>query len=177
MRKGMKQIVLFFFILFSPSQFLFSQSKPDSLFIRLVVPEDDTITTSSPRYRIAGSTLPIAKAFINYEEVKVYPSGAFVGMMDLAVGKNILHVTSITSSGDSISVEKIFVRTEPLKSFPKEPVAFDKPMMEPSEDLWLMKGDILEVRFKGSPGYEAVFDIEGVESGIPMIEVPAKESR
>ena len=45
-------------------------------------------------------------------------------------------------------------------------------MMEPSQDIWLGKDDILEVKFKGSPGYKAFFDIEGVESGIPMTELP-----
>ncbi len=47
--------------------------------------------------------------------------------------------------------------------------------MEPRQDLWLGKDDILEVKFRGSPGYKAYFDIEGVESGIPMLETDAKD--
>jgi N-acetylmuramoyl-L-alanine amidase len=49
-------------------------------------------------------------------------------------------------------------------------------MLEPSQDEWLGKDDVVEVRFKGSPGYHATFDIENVESGIPMRELTLKES-
>jgi N-acetylmuramoyl-L-alanine amidase len=42
--------------------------------------------------------------------------------------------------------------------------------------MWLGAGDILNVRFKGSPGWEACFDIPDVESGISMRELPPTET-
>jgi N-acetylmuramoyl-L-alanine amidase len=57
-----------------------------------------------------------------------------------------------------------------------EPAVIDAQSIEPRQNLWLGKDDILEVRFRGSPGYKAYLDIEDVESGIPMLELPASDS-
>lgn len=159
-----------------PSDSLSQLSVRDSLFLRVVIPERDTIRSGAPRQRIAASTVPSAKAFINGREAKVYPSGAFVGLVDIAVGTNPLRLVVKTAAGDSLWKDYIVERPEPIKSSPREPVVIDSVMMEPLQDLWLGKGDILEVKFKGSPGYEASFEIEDVESGIPMRELTLKEA-
>ena len=147
----------------------------DSLYLRVVVPGRDTVLTPSSRHRIAASTNPSAKAFINGSEVKVYPSGAFVSLLPLAVGENPVQLLVRSVTGDSLMKQYIFVRSEPPKPLPRDPVTIDTASVEPSQDLWLGKDDILEVRFRGSPGYEAYFDIEDVESGIPMTEQASTE--
>jgi len=144
--------------------------KNDSLYLRVVVPDRDTVLAASTRHRVAASTNPSAKAFINGKEVKVYPSGAFVSLLPLAVGENPVQLLVRSMNGDSLVKQYIFVRPEPPKPLPRDPVTIDAASIEPSQDLWLGKDDILEVRFRGSPGYEAYFDIEDVESGIPMTE-------
>jgi N-acetylmuramoyl-L-alanine amidase len=153
-----------------------SQQLPDSLFLRVVVPESDTVQVPFVRHRIAACTNPGATAFINDSETKVYASGAFVGLVPLTPGLNSVRLTAKNSSGDSLVRQLTIVRAEPIKSSPREPVIIDTVMMQPIQDLWLGKNDILEVKFKGSPGYEASFDIDGIESRIPMREMPAKES-
>ena len=70
----------------------------------------------------------------------------------------------------------VFTRPEPPKPLTHEPAVIDAQSIEPRQNLWLGKDDILEVRFRGSPGYKAYFDIEDVESGIPMLELPASDS-
>ncbi|MGB2868065.1 MAG: N-acetylmuramoyl-L-alanine amidase [Bacteroidota bacterium] len=150
--------------------------KTDSLFLRVVVPGDDTVRAVFGRHRIAASTLPNAKAFINGQETKVYASGAFVGMVQVPVGTSPLRLTVKNAMGDSLYKDFVFVRPEPPKTSSKDTVTIEKIMMEPSQDLWLGKDDVLEVKFKGSPGYEASFEIDGVESGIPMRELPAREA-
>ena len=150
--------------------------KPDSLFLRVVVPGDDTVRAAFGRHRIAASTLPNAKAFINGQETKVYASGAFVGMVQIPVGTTPLHLTVRNVLGDSLYKDFVFVRPEPPKTSSKDTVTIDNIMMEPSQDLWLGKDDVLEVKFKGSPGYEASFEIDGVESGIPMRELSPREA-
>jgi len=153
-----------------------SLRKADSLFLRVVIPGTDTIQTPLGRHRIAASTLPTAKAFINDNEVKVYSSGAFVGLMPLTVGPNPIRITVRTEAGDSLFHDYMFLRSEPPKTSPKDTLTIDSIMVEPSQDMWLNKDDILEVRFKGSPGYEASFSIEDVESGIPMRELTPREA-
>lgn len=163
-------------VLFVLPSFVFGQSpadshvKQDSLFLRMMIPDRDTLRVATGRQRIAASTLPNAKAFANGKELKVYPSGAFVSLLQFPVGTNSLRVVVQSPAGDSLWREFVVVRPEPPKPLPHEPLAIDVASIEPSQNLWLGRDDILEVRFKGSPGYEASFDIEGVESGIAMIE-------
>ncbi len=152
-----------------------SAGKSDSLYLRVVIPDHDTVRTPSPRYRIAASTNRSARAFIIDKEVRVYPSGAFVSLLTLTVGENPVQVLVRAATGDSLVRDYIFVRPEPPKPLPHDPAVIDLESIEPSQDLWLGKDDIVEVRFKGSPGYKAYFDIEDVESGIPMTELASRE--
>ena len=152
-----------------------SAGKSDSLYLRMVIPDHDTVRTPSPRYRIAASTNRSARAFINDKEVRVYPSGAFVSLLTLAVGENPVRVLVRAATGDSLVRDYIFVRPESPKPLPHDPALIDLESIEPSQDLWLGKDDIVEVRFKGSPGYKAYFDIEDVESGVPMTELASRE--
>ncbi|MFH0991631.1 MAG: N-acetylmuramoyl-L-alanine amidase [bacterium] len=150
---------------------LFIRSEKDTtFFLRIIVPEKDTVRTGAPRYRVSASTTPTAKAFINEKEVKVYASGAFAGFPQIGTGASTIRLTVISAAGDSLTKEFIFVRPEAGKSIPRDPVTINAGSVSPSQDLWLGKDDILEVSFKGSAGYDASFSIDGVESGIPMKE-------
>lgn len=149
----------------------------DTLFLRVVIPGEDTVRVDTPRYRVGASTSPSARAFIGDKEVTVYPTGAFVGLVPLPVGESTLRLLVRDAAGDSLWRDFVFIRSEPLKTSSRDTLTIDEDMMEPAQDLWLREGDVLEVRFKGSPGYEASFSIDGVESGIPMMELPASETR
>ncbi len=164
----MKYLLTLLFLFSIP---LYTQQS-DSLFLRVVLPEKDTLTYGAARHRIAASTLPNARAFINYKEVKVYPSGAFVGMHSLTSDTTVLHIAVVDSSGDSLSRDFVFLKPIP-KTYPENEIYIDN-ISSPSEDLWLTAGDILEVRMKASPGQQPEFHLPGVESGIPMTEVTAK---
>jgi N-acetylmuramoyl-L-alanine amidase len=169
-------IILIPFAGVSATAFPANYPQSDSLYLRVVVPGGDTTRSDSPRHRIAGCTNPTSKAFVNGKEVKVYPSGAFVSLLDLAYGINKLHIMSRASNGDSLTRDFFFLRPEPPKPLTHEPAIIDGQSVEPRQDLWLGKDDILEVKFRGSPGYKAYFDIEGVESGIPMLETDVKDA-
>ncbi len=148
----------------------------DTLFLQVQRPDKDTIRTFASRYRFAACTRPEAQAFINGKQTKVYPSGAFVGLADVKVGVNILRLTVRSVSGDSLWKEFVLIRPEPMKNSPHDTLMIDQATIEPSQDMWLTAGDVLEVRFKGSPGWEAYFDIPDVESSIPMRELPPKDA-
>jgi len=147
----------------------------DTLYLRVVLPDRDTVQTPFSRYRIAASTNPSARAFVNDKELRVYPSGAFVALLPLAVGENPVRFLVRSASGDSIVHDCLFVRPEPPKPLTHEPAVIDTASIEPSRDLWLGRDDVLEVRFRGSPGYTASFDIEDVESGIAMTELASQD--
>lgn len=164
----MKQLIF----LFTLSSLTLAQTT-DSLFLRIVLPEKDTLQYGAARHRIAASTNPTSRAFINYKEVKVYPSGAFVGLHYLTSDTSILHITVVGTEGDSLTKDFVFIKPV-AKTYPTDEIYIEH-VSAPSEDLWLTTGDILEVRMKGTPGQQPVFDIEGVESGIPMTELTSKD--
>jgi N-acetylmuramoyl-L-alanine amidase len=152
-----------------------TKTKGDSLFLRVQRPDKDTIRTFGSHYRIAACTRTDAKAYINSEQTKVYASGAFVDLVDVKVGVNLLRYTVKSAAGDSLWKEFVLIRPEPMKNSPHDTLVIEQAMMEPAEDMWLTTGDILEVKFKGSPGWEASFAIPDIESGIPMRELSPGE--
>ncbi len=144
----------------------------DSLFLRVVLPEKDTVNFPSSRHRIAASTNPNSRAFINYKEVKVYASGAFVGMHQLVSDTTTLHIAVIGPRGDSLTKDILFLKPV-QKVYPDGEIYIDNISL-PSEDTWVMTNDVIEVRMRGTPGQQPDFSIEGVESGIPMRELTSK---
>jgi N-acetylmuramoyl-L-alanine amidase len=167
-------LVVFMFI--PCAVFAASGVQPDSLFMRFVSPERDSIRSAAQRANIAACTDPSAKVFINGKEVKVYGSGAFIGSVSLDIGVTPVRVVARGVNGDSVAKTFVFTRPEPPRPLMHEPAVIDAQSIEPRQNLWLGKDDILEVKFRGSPGYKATFDIEDVESGIPMTELPAADS-
>ena len=142
----------------------------DSLFLHVQRPDKDTLRTFASHYRMAACTRPDAKAFINGKPSKVYASGAFVELLKINVDTNTFRFTVKSPAGDSLWKEFVIIRPRPMRNSPHDTLVIEQAMMEPAEDMWLTSGDILEVKFKGSPGWEASFDIPDVESGIPMRE-------
>jgi N-acetylmuramoyl-L-alanine amidase len=149
--------------------------KKDTLFLQVQRPDKDTIWTFVSHYRIAACTRPDAKAFINGKQTKIYASGAFVELLHINVDTNTFRFTVKSIAGDSLWKGFVIIRPKPMKNSPHDTLVIEQAMMEPSEDLWLTSGDVLEVKFKGSPGWEASFDIPNVESGIPMRELSPSE--
>jgi N-acetylmuramoyl-L-alanine amidase len=135
-------------------------------FVRLVVPESDTVQASSGTYRLSAGTAPGNKLTINGLPLKVYPSGATAGLLNLNVGENRFTLTATSPKGDSVSKSFLVVRAKPPETTPDSVLAIDTIMAEPSEELWLNEDDRLEVQFKGTPGGKASCDL-----GIPMTEI------
>lgn len=160
----------------SPTLLTRKLSGGDSLFLRVQRPDQDTIQTFASHYRIAACTNPNARAFFNGKETKVYASGAFVGLANVSVGANTLRFTVKSASGDSIWKDFVIMRPEPMKNSPHDTLVIEQAMMEPSQEMWLGTGDVLEVKFKGSPGWTASFDIPDIKSGLPMRELAPREA-
>ena len=165
----MKSFITFILFIFP----LIAQTN-DSLFLKIVLPDRDTMRYNAGRHRIAASTNPTSRAFINYKEVKVYGSGAFVGLHYLTSDTTLLHVAVVNSMGDSLFKDIVFIKPIP-KTYPFDEIYIDN-VSQPAEDRWMIAGDVLEVKIKASPGQNPVFDIDGVESGIPMRELDPKKA-
>jgi len=147
----------------------------DSLFLRIVFPADGD-TLDSGRVRFAGSTVSAAKVFVNGQQRRVYPSGAFVGLVPLHAGENRLIFTANLDSLMSLQDTVRIFRRPPLKPLPAEPTAIDPSSVEPRQDIALSAGHELRVRFRGSPGGHAQFEIKKIAKKVPMRELLLEES-
>ncbi|MEX0721684.1 MAG: N-acetylmuramoyl-L-alanine amidase [Balneolaceae bacterium] len=142
----------------------------DSLYLNVVIPEEDTVQYGYQQYRVAANTHPQAKAYINGEEVQVYPSGAFVGMVNHAEDTTVIELT-VSMNLQNITREMLLVKPEEANTSPPKGKTITNKMHLPTDDVWLQTGEILEVQFLGSPGQEAVFNIDDFKRNIPMREV------
>lgn len=144
--------------------------------LKIALPESDTTRYPFAKHRVAGSTSPEARVFVNGNEMKVNALGAFIGMAEVPEGTSLIRFVARAANGDSSVRSMTIIRPHRASATPREPLTIEKNMMLPAENVWLGAGDVLEVRFKGSPGYDATFDIEDVQSHIPMRELSAKEA-
>lgn len=167
------KIVCFIFLVMSN----LAQSQPrsgQSPRLQIIFPTDgDTVSYS--KIRIAGNTHPAAKVSINGNPIKVYRSGAFVDRVDLRTGENIITIIASDSARETKQLIQIF-RQPPIPVSPTIPTEIDARIIWPENDIMLVSGDALEVRFKGSPGGIAQFNIEGFGKHIPMTELSSGDA-
>jgi N-acetylmuramoyl-L-alanine amidase len=146
----------------------------DSLFLRIVLPSDGD-TVDAGRVRFAGATDSAAQVAVNGQSRRVYPSGAFVGLVPLAPGENRLVFAATRGSFFLRDTVRVF-RRPPVKPLPPEPTAIVPSSVEPLRDVSLSAGDELRVRFRGSPSGRAQFEIKKIAKKIPMRELSPEET-
>ncbi|MBN2356258.1 N-acetylmuramoyl-L-alanine amidase [candidate division KSB1 bacterium] len=155
-------------IIFPPAVF---GTSPDSLKLRITFPaHSDTVHTD--KIRIAGGTESGASVYINGQSVHVYRHGAFVSRVNLQEGENTIIIRA-RKNGRQVEDTLSVFRPPGLKSTPTTPTAIDSVFFEPTEDIWLMPGDVLQVACKASPGASARFYLDEGMDWQPMIEQPA----
>jgi N-acetylmuramoyl-L-alanine amidase len=132
-------------------------------------------TVSGARVRIAGNTTPGAVVRINGERVKVYGSGAFVDRLELEEEWNRIRIEA--SYGNSSSEKELMVYRMPaMQETPEKPTRIEAETVYPNVDMVLFSGDLLNVRFKGSPGGRAVFSINKLCKNVPMTELEVDDA-
>jgi N-acetylmuramoyl-L-alanine amidase len=139
--------------------------------ILLIVPESDTVVAGTSQYRLSGSTTPGSAVSVNGKPIQVFPSGAFGGALDVAVGENPFTITSAGPSGATAVKNFLIVRPEGPKTTRADTLLIEDTRMEPSSDRWLGDGDVLTVQCKGTPGKKATF-----MNGLPMRELTPSEA-
>ncbi|MEQ8577057.1 MAG: N-acetylmuramoyl-L-alanine amidase [Balneola sp.] len=148
------------------------ESQNDSLYLNIVIPEQDTVVYSFSRYRVAANTNPGATAYINGRRAKVYSSGAFIAMIDHDSDTTDI-IFRVEMGGESLSDTMMLVQPEPKKPDLSKNIISEL-MVEPGSDTWLEPGEALHVQFQGKPGEDAYFNINGFTDNIKMKEVSPK---
>jgi N-acetylmuramoyl-L-alanine amidase len=166
----MRQIGLLFLCCLFFNNYSFGQeAENDSLYLNVVIPEQDTVMYSFSRYRVAANTHPNATAYINGRSVKVYSSGAFITMIQHDTDTTDI-VFRVEMDGKVLSDTMMLIRPQPEEPDLSENIISEL-MVEPGYDIWLEPGEALHVQFQGKPGEDAYFNINGFTDNIKMEEV------
>ncbi|TVQ14630.1 MAG: N-acetylmuramoyl-L-alanine amidase [Balneolaceae bacterium] len=145
-------------------------------YVNITLPVADTVYTDGAVHRVAGNTRPGSVVTVGGVQARVYPNGAFTGMLNIPYGFSNHEIMSVSAGRDTLSTHLFFFRPDPPAELPELPVAIAKLTISPAADLWLQPGEEVEVRFQGSPGHEATFDIPGVVVNAPMRELDPSET-
>ena len=144
-------------------------------YLTVTVPAGDTVRTAVAVHRVGGHTTPGSRVTVAGTGVRVYPSGAFTGMLALPIGYSRHPIESVSPGSDTLRTQLHFYRTPPPDPMPHFPVSIDAASILPGQDFWLTPGEEFEVRFQGSSGQEARFDIPGLALDVPMRELSPDE--
>jgi N-acetylmuramoyl-L-alanine amidase len=118
---------------------------------------------------IFGSVTPESKLIINGFKTEVHPNGAFLAFLPLTSGDFTFELLAENSAG--VSVKKVSVKVPPaIFPVPVDSFCIVRGSVRPREDMTLTAGDILETEFRGTPGCQARFSVEGLVDDVPMAE-------
>ncbi|MBN1999532.1 N-acetylmuramoyl-L-alanine amidase [candidate division KSB1 bacterium] len=132
-------------------------------------------TFNTDLIRIAGYADPQAYVTVNRKQVHVFPHGAFVTRVKLEPLMNKILVRA--ANGNQVTEDILFVfRPAPEKEIPAVPTVILPTSIQPRKKIWLMSGDYVNVRFRGSPDGHAYFSIDKIEKNIPMVELDPSET-
>ena len=134
----------------------------------------DVDTVSYSRLRLAGNISDSGRVWINGEEVHVYPSRAFVALVPLRPGDNVIEIVGQTASARDTLRMPVY-RIPPKPELPEVPTVITGDFISPAHDVIYYLPAPLYLRFRGSPGGKAEARISGLNKHIPMVEAPPEQ--
>lgn len=153
--------------------------------VTIIYPKpNQLINDQNGKFLILGNVSdPNIPLFINNEKIVFEKNGGFIHYTSAIIpeitdslylsDKNYIEGFVIISTGqengDSIHLP---VRlSKPLRTLPEDSISVDKNFsIEPSEDQFLLSGEILEIKIKATPNCKASFSIEGEKEKYPLTE-------
>ncbi len=148
----------------------FSQNKRGNNFIYFAVPGKDSVVTFAPTYRLSGSTLPNSQLFVNGKKLKLYPTGAFAGLLKLPGEKNVFRFVSINNNDSISSTVTIYRKYFTKPNIPPDSLIISDQSYLPNSDLILNNGDVVKLRVYATPNSRVLF-----LDKYPLKEVIGKE--
>ncbi len=129
----------------------FTQIKSEP-FIKLTDPLTEVNSVSIAQKFIIGSTCKTCTLTINNNDVKVYPTGAFVYELSLPEGESNYVMSAKSSAGKTISKTLTFNYSIPKDEQPTQNISIDRIQTLPEGNLMLKPGDAISFRVKAKSG-------------------------
>lgn len=140
--------------------------------IKITFPTEEYLRKELPfdKIRFAGVTLPGSKVYLGERELRVYKSGAFVGLLELSPGRNEFVFTAHTPV-EITTYTLVLFRKQPAITSPEKPPIIEDELLMPEKDMILSLGDMLKLQFKGSPNAKkAECEVKGIKKRIKLVE-------
>lgn len=139
-----------------------------ALYLHLDPSFKDSLTVHNSSKPLTGITIAGNRLFINSQELKVYPTGAFGMMLHLNIGLNLIsfHLVAPDSTKLDTSIKLVYIPARPAaetSTFRIEAIS-----IYPHSDQELVTGDLLKVRVKAYPGSTVSF----MNGTVPLTELP-----
>ncbi len=143
------------------------------LFFHIFTPEDGS-ETEREVVHLLGRTLPQNKIRIAGNDAQVYATGAFAGdNIPLKLGENKIQIVATDADGERTTTGYLTVfRKEPEPAPPVTTVE----IIEPSMNLSLLPGDVLEIRAKGPTGLQGYATCWGRRVKLSLTEIVDENS-
>jgi N-acetylmuramoyl-L-alanine amidase len=129
----------------------FTQIKTE-LFIKLTDPLSQVNTVSTAQKFIIGSTCITCTISINNNNVKVYPTGAFVYELTLPEGESNYIISAKSTAGKTISKKLTFNYSIPKEEQPTKNINIERIQTLPEGNLMLKPGDAISFMVKAKSG-------------------------
>jgi len=148
--------------------------------IDVVYPKEGQELTAYDSTFILGNVTPGAELKINGYPAKVYANGGFLTMIPIQPGDFQFELIASNRAGATTSTLTVKV-PERFKTTPFDSFRIEEKGKSPEQNLVLTDGDLLQVKFRGTPECQGMFKIEGLSGWIDMAEsqlrISAPESR
>ena len=165
----LKFFFCFFFFLILPTDIKLKAEEGVLPEISVVYPREGAQIGAFDSTFIFGSVTPKSQLTINGYKAKVHSNGAFLAFLPIRPGDFVFELIATNKAG--VSIKKVLVKVPPtILPVPEDSFCIVEASIRPKQDLVLTAGDVLETSFRGTPGCQASFSLEGLVEDVPMIE-------
>jgi N-acetylmuramoyl-L-alanine amidase len=140
--------------------------------ITIVYPQEGQSITAVDSEFVVGQALGATRLWVNGVATKLFDSGAFLGWIPVRPGEFTIRIVATGPSGEAKLERKIQVPVA-KQTTPAESLRIETDPRLPGHDVWVMPGDLLEIKCRTSPHAEVFFTIPGVAEQVRMTELPA----
>lgn len=138
--------------------------------LQIKSPAKSHFTTTAYNQYLQGIADPSAFLFMNGEPIKIYSTGVFAAQIPLKLGENNIEITYV-KDGDTLKRNYTIQLVEAAPLNPTTSFEIENIQLNQGGDIWLQKGELLQVEAKALPGMKMIF-----LDNQPMEEVDEKHT-
>lgn len=154
---------------------LHGQVKPE-IKIEIVYPKEGSQVIAAESTFVFGNlSSPEARFSVNGIPTELYPNGAFLAYVPVMPGNFTFDCVAIWRSDTARAVRRVYIPFY-LVTSPANELVIDTSYVFPQVDCEVPPGEQFKLAFKGTPGCQASFSVDGLVSGVPMKELSPRKS-